>query len=248
MLRAVGNPVAVNPDPPLAAKAKEEGWQILRFERLGRRLHRARDHPLRDRRRARRLACLAGAAGAGGARPTARRGCCAGRFARLGRLRGRLALLWGFPYLLIKIAVDGGLPPLLLAWGRIVLAAAVLLAIAWRAGSLAPLRRRGRWLPRLRRRRAGDPVSDAGGGGGAGRLLDRGDRDRHRAPAGRRPGAALRTGRPRPTAAASHGLLLGLGGVAALVGIDVAGSRPKSCSASPASSSPPVATRSGRWC
>ncbi|MGD9737142.1 MAG: HAD family hydrolase [Solirubrobacterales bacterium] len=38
MLRAVGHPVAVNPDPPLAAIAKEEGWQVLRFERLGRRL------------------------------------------------------------------------------------------------------------------------------------------------------------------------------------------------------------------
>jgi HAD superfamily hydrolase (TIGR01490 family) len=38
MLRAVGNPVAVNPDPPLAAIAHEEGWQTLRFERLGRRL------------------------------------------------------------------------------------------------------------------------------------------------------------------------------------------------------------------
>jgi len=38
MLRAVGSPVAVNPDPPLAAIAREEGWQTLRFERLGRRL------------------------------------------------------------------------------------------------------------------------------------------------------------------------------------------------------------------
>jgi HAD superfamily hydrolase (TIGR01490 family) len=38
MLRAVGNPVAVNPDPPLAAIAREEGWQVMRFERLGRRL------------------------------------------------------------------------------------------------------------------------------------------------------------------------------------------------------------------
>jgi HAD superfamily hydrolase (TIGR01490 family) len=38
MLRAVGNPVAVNPDPPLAAIAREENWQTLRFERLGRRL------------------------------------------------------------------------------------------------------------------------------------------------------------------------------------------------------------------
>jgi HAD superfamily hydrolase (TIGR01490 family) len=38
MLRAVGNPVAVNPDPALAEIAREEGWQTLRFERLGRRL------------------------------------------------------------------------------------------------------------------------------------------------------------------------------------------------------------------
>jgi HAD superfamily hydrolase (TIGR01490 family) len=38
MLRAVGNPVAVNPDPPLAAIAREEGWRTMRFERLGRRL------------------------------------------------------------------------------------------------------------------------------------------------------------------------------------------------------------------
>jgi len=38
MLRAVGNPVVVNPDPPLLEVAREEGWQVMRFERLGRRL------------------------------------------------------------------------------------------------------------------------------------------------------------------------------------------------------------------
>ena len=38
MLRAVGNPVAVNPDEELAAVAREEGWRVMRFERLGRRL------------------------------------------------------------------------------------------------------------------------------------------------------------------------------------------------------------------
>jgi HAD superfamily hydrolase (TIGR01490 family) len=38
MLRAVGNPVAVNPDPALAEIASQEGWQTMRFERLGRRL------------------------------------------------------------------------------------------------------------------------------------------------------------------------------------------------------------------
>jgi HAD superfamily hydrolase (TIGR01490 family) len=38
MLRLVGHPVAVNPDAALARIAREEGWEILRFERLGRRL------------------------------------------------------------------------------------------------------------------------------------------------------------------------------------------------------------------
>ncbi|MFI5028897.1 MAG: HAD family hydrolase [Solirubrobacterales bacterium] len=38
MLEAVGHPVAVNPDPALAEIAKREGWQAMRFERLGRRL------------------------------------------------------------------------------------------------------------------------------------------------------------------------------------------------------------------
>ena len=38
MLRAVGNPVAVNPDEPLAQVAKAEGWRIMWFEKLGRRL------------------------------------------------------------------------------------------------------------------------------------------------------------------------------------------------------------------
>ena len=38
MLRAVGRPVAVNPDAELARVAAEEGWQVMRFEKLGRRL------------------------------------------------------------------------------------------------------------------------------------------------------------------------------------------------------------------
>jgi HAD superfamily hydrolase (TIGR01490 family) len=38
MLRAVGNPVAVNPDPELARIARDEGWRVMRFERLARRL------------------------------------------------------------------------------------------------------------------------------------------------------------------------------------------------------------------
>ena len=53
MLRLVGHPVAVNPDPELRRIAREEGWEVLRFERLGRRLKAA--------------AALTGAAVAGGA-------------------------------------------------------------------------------------------------------------------------------------------------------------------------------------
>jgi HAD superfamily hydrolase (TIGR01490 family) len=38
MLRVVGHPVAVNPDAELARVAREEAWEIMRFDRLGRRL------------------------------------------------------------------------------------------------------------------------------------------------------------------------------------------------------------------
>jgi HAD superfamily hydrolase (TIGR01490 family) len=38
MLQAVGHPVAVNPDATLARAARENGWEVLRFDRLGRRL------------------------------------------------------------------------------------------------------------------------------------------------------------------------------------------------------------------
>jgi HAD superfamily hydrolase (TIGR01490 family) len=41
MLRAVGHPVAVNPDAALARVARREGWDVLRFDRLGRRLRMA---------------------------------------------------------------------------------------------------------------------------------------------------------------------------------------------------------------
>jgi HAD superfamily hydrolase (TIGR01490 family) len=38
MMRAVGHPVAVNPDRTLERVAREEGWRIMRFDKLGRRL------------------------------------------------------------------------------------------------------------------------------------------------------------------------------------------------------------------
>lgn len=38
MLRAVGHAVVVNPDPELTRIARSEGWEIVRLDRLGRRL------------------------------------------------------------------------------------------------------------------------------------------------------------------------------------------------------------------
>jgi HAD superfamily hydrolase (TIGR01490 family) len=38
MLRLVGHPVAVNPDKALARAARDDRWEVLRFDRLGRRL------------------------------------------------------------------------------------------------------------------------------------------------------------------------------------------------------------------
>ena len=38
MLRAVGNAVVVNPDDRAAEVARAEGWRVMRFEKLGRRL------------------------------------------------------------------------------------------------------------------------------------------------------------------------------------------------------------------
>ena len=38
MMRAVGHPVAVNPDRALEREAREQGWRIMRFDKLGRRI------------------------------------------------------------------------------------------------------------------------------------------------------------------------------------------------------------------
>lgn len=51
-----------------------------------------------------------------------------------------VSIIWGIPYLLIRIAVRHGVTPGFLAWGRVTLAAVVLLALAWRAGTLGSVR------------------------------------------------------------------------------------------------------------
>jgi drug/metabolite transporter (DMT)-like permease len=57
-----------------------------------------------------------------------------------------MSVLWGVSYLLIKVAIRGGLPAPDVAWLRVAIAAVVLTALAWRAGTLGSLRGRGRWL------------------------------------------------------------------------------------------------------
>jgi drug/metabolite transporter (DMT)-like permease len=57
-----------------------------------------------------------------------------------------VSTLWGMPYMFIKIAVDDGVPPAFLAFVRVALGGAVLLALAWHAGKLDGLRGRWRWL------------------------------------------------------------------------------------------------------
>jgi drug/metabolite transporter (DMT)-like permease len=57
-----------------------------------------------------------------------------------------VSVIWGIPYLFIKVVVDDGIPPGFLAWVRVVLGGAVLVGLAWRSGALAPLWGRLRWL------------------------------------------------------------------------------------------------------
>ena len=133
------------------------------------------------------------------------------------------SLIWGVPYLFIRIAVRGGMTPLMLAWGRVTLAAVVLLALAWRAGTLGQIRGHLRWLALYAVAEVTVPFP----------LIAFGEQRVASSLAAivvasvPLIGAVLafrfdRTERPTPIRA--FGLLIGFGGVIALVGIDVAGS------------------------
>ena len=52
------------------------------------------------------------------------------------------SVIWGVPYFFIKIAVDGGVPPGFVAWARVALGAALVLPLAARRGALRGLRGR----------------------------------------------------------------------------------------------------------
>lgn len=48
-----------------------------------------------------------------------------------------LCVIWGVPYFFIKLALNE-LSPVCIAWGRITLAAVILVPIAWHRGVLRP--------------------------------------------------------------------------------------------------------------
>jgi len=69
-----------------------------------------------------------------------------GMSARAWSLFAAVSLLWGIPYLFIKLAVED-LSPTMVAFGRIAVAFLVLLPYAWHKGALRGLT--GRWKPLL---------------------------------------------------------------------------------------------------
>lgn len=133
-----------------------------------------------------------------------------------------VSVLWGIPYLFIKLAVDDGVPPAFLAWSRVLLAALVLLAITWWSGTLRSVRGRGRWVAAYAVLEIAIPFP----------LIAAGEQDISSSLAAiliatvpliiavlaLRYDASERVGGRRLV-----GLLVGFGGVVALVGIDVAG-------------------------
>jgi drug/metabolite transporter (DMT)-like permease len=134
-----------------------------------------------------------------------------------------LSAIWGVPYMFIRIAVRGGMPPLVLAWARVTLAAVILLVLARRAGTLPTLR--GRWRPIVACGVAEIAVPFS--------LIATGERHIASSLAAIVIAAvplivALLAIRfdpsERPTAKRAVGLVVGFAGVVALMGIDVAGS------------------------
>jgi drug/metabolite transporter (DMT)-like permease len=133
-----------------------------------------------------------------------------------------VSVIWGIPYLFIKVAVDDGVPPAFLAWVRVVIGAAVLVAVAWRAGILRSVRSRLRWLvafavveivvpfPLIA---AGEQYVDSSVA-----AIIIATAPLFVALLALRFDATERTGGRRLT-----GLFIGLGGVVALVGVDIAG-------------------------
>ena len=132
-----------------------------------------------------------------------------------------VSVIWGVPYFFIKIAVDE-VSPLFLAWVRVAIGAAILLPLAWRSGALRGLRARWRAVLAFALVETTGPFV----------LIPLGERWLSSSLA-----AILIAAVPltvallairfapdeRPSGLRLVGLLIGLAGVVALVGLDVAG-------------------------
>jgi drug/metabolite transporter (DMT)-like permease len=57
-----------------------------------------------------------------------------------------LSVMWGLPYVMIRVAVQHGVDPATLVFLRTAPAALILVPLAWRAGALRPVLSRWRWL------------------------------------------------------------------------------------------------------
>ena len=133
-----------------------------------------------------------------------------------------LGLIWGIPYLLIKVAV-GEVTPASLVFLRTVIGAALLLPVAAARGNLAPLLPRWRWVLAYTAAEVTIPWF----------LLSDAERHISSSLAGLLIAAVpfigallawLTGGDDRPDAVRVLGLVVGFAGVAALVGLDVSGS------------------------
>jgi drug/metabolite transporter (DMT)-like permease len=134
-----------------------------------------------------------------------------------------VSVVWGMPYLFIKIAVDDGVSPAFLSFIRVAIAAALLLPLAWRAGALGGLRAKVRPLAAFAFFEVVIPFP----------LIAFGEQEVASSLAAIIIAAlpltiailALRyDAEERVTGVRLMGLFVGLGGVALLFGIDVAGS------------------------
>jgi drug/metabolite transporter (DMT)-like permease len=133
-----------------------------------------------------------------------------------------VCVVWGVPYFFIKVAVDGDVPPAFLAWARVAIAAALLAPVAWRRGALRGLSGRWRAVAAYAACEIAIPFV----------LIAAGEQHISSSLT-----AILIASMPllvallsirfaaddRPTVLRIAGLLVGLGGVVALLGIDVAG-------------------------
>ena len=132
------------------------------------------------------------------------------------------SVIWGVPYLFIKIAVDAGVPPGFVAWARVAIGAALLLPVALRRGALRGLRGRSGAIAAYAACEIAAPFV----------LIAVGERYISSSLA-----AILVASMPllvallevrlspadRPTGLRLLGLIIGFGGVVALLGVDVAG-------------------------